>query len=120
LVKYATPPDPKPGDPPPPLYGILFQDEQAYFSQRWRIVGPDDTNGTMFSIAGDLSRPEYEWNRDRFWDPFWARHINDNSRMAVSAQVLLVTGQDPNTNWWRIFSINASWGTMARRWRWRS
>ncbi len=120
LVKYAPPPPPqKPDDPPPPEYGILFQDEQAYFSQRWRIVGPDDTQGTMFSIAGDLSRPEYAWNKERFWCPFWARHIKDDSRMAVSAQVLLVTGKDPVANRWRIYSINSSWGTMDRSWRWR-
>jgi hypothetical protein len=119
LVKYAPPPPPKPGDPAPPRYGILFQDEQAYFSQRWRIVGPDDTKGTMFSIAGDLGRPEYEWNKDRFWCPFWSDHINDDSRMAVSSQVLLVTGKAPGTNLWRIYSINFSWGTMDRSWRWR-
>ena len=118
LVKYATPPQ-DPNNPNPPLYGILFQDEQAYFSQRWRIVGPDDTRGTQFSIAGDLSRPEYAWDRSRYWCPFWARHINDDSRMAVSAQVLLVTGKDPVANRWRIYSINASWGTMDRSWRWR-
>lgn len=119
LVKYATPPT-LPGDPPPPpLYGILYQDEQAYFSQRWRIVGPDDAHGGTFSIANDLTRHEYEWHRERFWCPFWARHINDDSRMAVSAQVILVTGQHPVTHQWQIYSINASWGTLDRSWRWR-
>jgi hypothetical protein len=125
LVKYAPPPpppNPMPVDLPPqpwPEYGILFQDEQAYFSQRWRIVGPDDTQGVMFSIARDLSRPEYEWNKKTFWCPFWAHYINEDSRMAVSAQVLLVTGKDTSVNKWRIYSINASWGTMDRSWRWR-
>ncbi|HET6978327.1 MAG TPA: hypothetical protein VFI24_18495 [Pyrinomonadaceae bacterium] len=119
LVKYTPKPNPKPDDPFRPRFGILFQDEQAYFSQRWRIVGPDDKNGATFSIASDLSRPEYAFDRDRFWDPFWADLIDDNSRMAVSAQVLLVTGKAPNSNSWRIYSINSSWGTMDRSWRWR-
>src|SRR5262249_9138039 len=43
-----------------------------------------------------------------------------------SAQVLLVTGRapapdpnQPNPNPWQIYSINSSWGTMDRSWRWR-
>jgi hypothetical protein len=102
-------------------FSLLFQDEQAYFSQRWRVVGPHDTKGTFFSLAGDLGQPAYEWNLGTYWDPFKSGHINDLSRLAVSAQVLLVTGMDPAaaTNPWRIYSTNFSWGTMDRTWRWR-
>ena len=102
-------------------FALLFQDEQAYFSQRWRLVGPDDIGGAMFSLMKDLpSQPEYHWNRDTYWSPFDApQHINANSRLAVSAQVLLVTGIDPANNKSKIYSINFSWGTMDRSWRWR-
>lgn len=108
-------------DGPTPTYSLLFQDEQAYFSQRWRVVGPDDVNGVMFSLVADLtSRPEYKWDPTTYWDPFKAGHINDDSRLAVSGQVVLVTGQDPATLQWRIYSTNFSWGTMDRTWRWRN
>jgi hypothetical protein len=105
-------------------YALLFQDEQAYFSQRWRLVGPDDTAGAMFSLMKDLpSQPGYEWEREKYWSPFDGprsqQHINAQSRLAVSAQVLLVTGIDPANSKWKIYSINFSWGTMDRTWRWR-
>ncbi len=102
-------------------FALLFQDEQAYFSQRWRLVGPDDKEGALFSLIGDLpNQPEYRWDREKYWSPFDApQHINGNSRLAVSAQVLLVTGTDPATSTWKIYSINFSWGTMDRTWRWR-
>lgn len=100
-------------------YLLLYQDEQFYFSQRWRIVGPDDTKGSMFNLPVDLQRAEYQWNRATYWSPLDNGHINADSRLAVSAQVLLLTGQIPGTNTWRIYSINASWGTMDRTWRWR-
>lgn len=102
-------------------FALIFQDEQTYFSQRWRLVGPDDTAGAMFSLMKDLpSQPGYLWNRDTYWSPFDApQHINGKSRLAVSAQVLLVTGIDPAVSRWKIYSINFSWGTMDRSWRWR-
>jgi hypothetical protein len=101
-------------------YSLLYLDEQLYFSQRWRLVGPDDTKGAMFSLVGDLAnQAKYEWNPNTYWTPFNAGHINDDTRLAVSAQVLLVTGKDPVTGDWRIYSINFSWGTMDRTWRWR-
>jgi hypothetical protein len=101
-----------------PSYSLLYQDEQAYFSQRWRLVGPDDDKGAMFSLVADLThQPLYEWQSATYWCPFKTGHINDDSRLAVSAQVLLVTGKDPGTPNWQIYSINFSWGTMDRSWR---
>ncbi len=106
-------------------FALLFQDEQAYFSQRWRLVNPDDKAGATFSLIGDLPRqPAYQWDREKYWSPFdfgvnTPQHINAQSRLAVSAQVLLVTGKDPATNTTKIYSINTSWGTMDRTWRWR-
>lgn len=99
-------------------YALLYQDEQLYFSQRWRLVGPDDKKGAMFSLVGDLERqPAYQWRPENYWSPFDEGHINAGSRLAVSGQVILVTGQDPVTHAWRIYSINFSWGTMDRTWR---
>jgi hypothetical protein len=120
LVKHQPdPPDPN-SPPPPPSYSLLFQDEQLYFSQRWRFVGYEDNKAAMFSLVGDLTRPkEYAWNPNTYWCPFKSGHINDDSRLAVAAQVLLVTGRDPSANAWRIYSINFSWGSMDRTWRWR-
>jgi hypothetical protein len=102
-------------------FALLFQDEQAYFSKRWRLVGPDDDAGAMFSLMHDLSSQTlYHWDREKYWSPFDSpQHINAQSRLAVSAQVLLVTGIDPVSKRWKIYSINASWGTMDRTWRWR-
>jgi hypothetical protein len=74
-------------------YALLYQDEQTYFSQRWRLIGPDDKKGALFSLAADLeSQLDYHWNPKTYWDPFKAGLIDDDSRLAVSAQVLLVTG----------------------------
>lgn len=104
-----------------PSFALLFLDEQSYFSRRWRLVDPDDKAGAMFSLINDLtSQPAYQWEPQKYWSPFHSpQHINDQSRLAVSAQVLLVTGRDPVENKWKIYSINFSWGTMDRTWRWR-
>src|SRR5688572_14396094 len=118
LVKHE--PSPTETNPSPkPFYSLLFQDEQLYFSQRWRLVGQDDHKGAMFSLMGDLGQPLYQWNRNTYWCPFKNDHITDASRLAVAAQVLLVTGRDPVSKIWRIYSINFSWGSMDRTWRWR-
>ena len=106
-------------------FALLFQDEQAYFSKRWRLVSPDDDAGAMFSLMHDLSsQPLYQWDREKYWSPFDSKpglpqHINAQSRLAVAAQVLLVTGFDPVAKRSKIYSINTSWGTMDRTWRWR-
>lgn len=105
----------------PNTYSLLYHDEQTYFSQRWRLASPDDNKSAMFSLVGDLERqPAYNWVRANYWSPFEHGHINADSRLAVSAQVVLVTGEDPVTHAKRIYSINFSWGTMDRTWRVRN
>ena len=103
-------------------YGILWIDEQSYFSERWRLVHPDDN---LFSLFRDWAllgvvrsllpwlRIKYRFNKKKFWCPFKAGGIDDRSRLAVSRQTLVVTGRK------EIYSINFSWGTMDRTWRWR-
>ena len=106
-----------------PFFSLLFQDEQLYFTQRWRMVDPLDNKGVSFALFTRLTEPEFNWNPDTYWCPFRNRHITDQSRLAVSAQVLLVTGKVPHLDMrdgWRIYSINFSWGTMDRTWRWRN
>jgi hypothetical protein len=106
----------------PHKFALLFQDEQWYFNQRWRLVDPEDNKGLMGGpIMADLkSNPEYSWNPDTYWCPFRNGHINDRSRLAVAAHVLLVTGHDPVANVPRIYSINFSWATIDRTWRHRA
>ncbi len=114
------------------VFALLYIDEQTFFSQRWRLVGPDDRAGLMFSLTADLAANParygpvgYPWDERFFWSPFGppggppVGPIGDKSRLAVSAQVVLVTadlapGIEPV-----IYSINFSWGTMDRTWRWR-
>jgi len=109
----------------PDSYALLYTDEQSYFTQRWRMVHPDDYRGMNFSVVGDLpdeatrKLPRYNWNPATYWCPFRAGHIGRRSRLAVSRQVLLVTGEDPATGAALIYSINFSFSTMDRTWRWR-
>lgn len=108
-------------------YALLYIDEQSYFVQRWRMVDPRDTNGMSLALATDLENNPglYGWNPAAYWCPFRAGQIAANSRLAVSRQVLLVTAPDPgNTDPAHpaavIYSINFSYATMDRSWRWRS
>jgi hypothetical protein len=107
-------------------FAVLYLDEQSYFSPRWRLADPSDYRGTVMTLAADLAMNpgptgRYPWTADKYWSPFPAGKIGLTSRMAVSAQVILVTGEllvkgpDP-----LIYSINFSWGTMDWTWRWRS
>jgi hypothetical protein len=110
-------------------YRILYIDEQMFFTQRWRAIGPDDHAGLTFALTVDLDadtgRPlflqRYLWVPANYWDPFTAlpASITPQSRMAVAAQVILVTGVDPAQGP-VIYSINFSYGTMDRSWRWRT
>lgn len=102
-------------------YALLYLDEQTYFSRRWRLVGPDDGGQLLFSLAADLNNPfgNYEFDRNIYWSPF-PQHIGRRSRLAVAAQVLLVTGDaDNEATRSLIYSTNFSWATMDRTWRWR-
>jgi hypothetical protein len=108
-------------------YALLYLDEQSYFVQRWRMVDPRDAKGLTLALATDLNNNPglYGWNPAAYWCPFRAGQIAANSRLAVSRQVLLVTAPDLlNTNPARptavIYSINFSYATMDRSWRWRS
>ena len=118
----------------PDGYALLYQDEQSYFTQRWRLVHPDDYQGLMFALVPDLhadlqrepSRQLYHWNPHAYWCPFRSGYIGAQSRLAVAAQVLVVNGEDParitetdRTRAALIVSINFSWATMDRTWRWR-
>ncbi len=106
-------------------HALLYIDEQSYFTQRWRLVDPEDHRGAGLALVkglhDDLARehPLYNWNPHTYWCPFRAGHIGRKSRLAVSRQVLLVTGADPVANEPAIYSINFSHSTMDRSWRWR-
>ncbi len=129
-------PDPAPVPPtaivtnpqqPPDTYAILYHDEQFYFTQRWRLVHPDDFKGPMFALVKDLDedtrrgQPLYRWRKETYWCPFRAGQVGPRSRMAVAAQVLLVTGGDPPDGGQPLlFSTNFSYATMDRTWRWRA
>jgi hypothetical protein len=104
----------------PDAYALLYIDEQSYFTQRWRLVHPDDFRGLMFALVDDLTRNpgRYNWNSQTYWCPFRAGHIGSKSRLAVSRQVLLVNGED-DSGTPVIYSLNFSFSTMDRTWRWR-
>ena len=107
-------------------YALLYLDEQILFTKRWRLVHPDDYRNTMFTLVKDLNadlhrdptQKVYNWNPSTYWCPFRAGHVGPRSRLAVAAQVLLVNGEDP-TGEAAIYSINFSFSTMDRSWRWR-
>ena len=110
-------------------YGILWMDEQAVFSERWRLVHPDDCDFGAFRDVVPSSLVQYmaktpwyhtlAFDRRKFFCPFRARHINQHSRMAVARQVIVVSGYDPRSRRPLLYSINFSFGTGDRTWRWR-
>jgi hypothetical protein len=106
-------------------FALLYIDEQSYFVQRWRMADPRDTNGPSTALVGGLASNAsfYGWNRATYWDPFQAGQIAASSRMAVSRQVVLVSAPDPLKPGQPaavIYSINFSYATIDRSWRWRS
>jgi hypothetical protein len=114
-----------PGD----AYGILWLDEQAVLSERWRLLDPDDCKFGSFKdvvpsaavqyLEKDFDHENFRFDRSRFWCPMRAGHVNPDSRMAVSRAVICVSGRDPDTGEWEIYSINFGFGTSDRTWRWR-
>jgi len=106
----------------PQEFALLFLDEQSYFSQRWRLAHADDWDGLMFALARGLhdSPAIYGWNRDTFWDPFKAACVTAQSRLAVSRQIVVLSGIDSGTGNHELYSINYSWATSDHTWRWRA
>lgn len=108
-------------------YVVLFIDEQSRFSNRWRAVDPEDYEPLElgnFLFAAEVQsklaiyRDLFDYDYDRFWDPLAAQCVNDNSRLAVARQIIAVNGKDGRKD--EIYTINYSWGTMDRTWRWRA
>ncbi len=111
----------------PVRYALLLIDEQTYFSQRWRLADPADTEGLMFALVKDLKDEEGRseklyphWDRAKWWSPFHAGRIAANSRLAVAGQIVLVTGNPPNSGQPLIYSTNFSFSSMDTTWRWRA
>lgn len=102
-------------------YAGLWIDEQTFFTERWHLIDPDDHEGALISIVERLETDpdRYGWKPQLYWCPFRTGHIGPRSRMAVAAQVVMVTGEDPVTKVAMLFSINFSFGTIDRTWRWR-
>ena len=103
-------------------FALLFLDEQSFFSQRWRLADPSDRHGLSVALIRDLADNPNKyplWNPLLFWSPFQHGRIGLRSRLAVSAQVVLVTGDLPGDAAPLIYSTNFSWATMDRTWRWR-
>lgn len=103
-------------------FAILWIDEQSYFTQRWRLLHPtDDVAGDLFSLQRTLKDKPLDFNFDRgkFWCPFLAGAINDDSRMAVTRFIIAVTGVDHNTKRPEIYTICFAYGVCDHTWRWR-
>lgn len=109
-------------------FAILWCDEQTYFTQRWRLLHPTlDTAGDAVSLARQLRyNPEYfRFELSRFWDPFAHDCIHSQSRMAVTRQVIAVSGHDqvsvgPGRQLTpEIYTICFAFGMCDYTWRWR-
>lgn len=114
----------------PYSYGILWIDEQSYFSEHWRLLHPKDNDwGRLreWGMAGALkrvftletlrSRTFFDPIWKKFWCPFKNKCIRDHSRMAVAKYIIVLTGILDRRH--VIFSIGYNWGGMDRSWRWR-
>jgi hypothetical protein len=90
--------------PPPGAFGILWLDEQAALSQRWRLLHPRDSKFSGFAdivpsaivqyLDRDATYGTLRFDQSKFWCPFRAGSINRFSRMAVSRQVVVTSGFD--------------------------
>ena len=103
-------------------YAILWFDEQTYFTTRWRLLHPtDDTLGDLFSLPTALRHnPEwFDFKLANYWCPFRANFIDDDSRMNVNRNIVVVTGKDPVQNRYEIYTIVFNYGLCDHSWRWR-
>ncbi len=101
-------------------YAILWIDEQTYFTQRWRLAHPtQDILGDLFSVGRAIKdNPEYfQFDQQKFWQPFTDDLINDDSRMVVKRQIILLTGRNKAVH--EIYSICFNYGVCDHSWRWR-
>ncbi|HVF22662.1 MAG TPA: hypothetical protein VM941_06295 [Pyrinomonadaceae bacterium] len=120
MVKLGPPGQPEAGMVQ--AYAILWFDEQTYFTQRYRLVHPtDDILGDLFSLPHYMrDNPEwYDFHLSRYWCPFRAHLINDDSRMVLRRNVIAVTGKNPTTQQWEIYTIVYNYGLCDHSWRWR-
>lgn len=114
--------------PPADAFAILWLDEQAVLSERWRLVSPDDSRFGGFRDIIPSAMVQYmdkdfvhfRFDRTKFWDPMRSGHVTRDSRMAISRQVIVLSGSDPASGEPQFFTINFSFGTSDRTWRWRS
>ena len=105
----------------PQRFALLFLDEQSYFSQRWRLAHPDDCEGLLFALTPDLFNGFYNFDLKKFWCPFKAGRVTEQSRLAVTRQVVVINGLDPTKNEVQcLYSINFSWATSDYTWRYRT
>ena len=103
-------------------YGLLWIDEQTYYSERWRLVHPDDDDWNPIRGIAAYSGPgllPYQgpdahlhfklWDpyedpmlfggplkESLFWCPFKTGYIRSWSRLAVARQTIIVCGQAPD------------------------
>ncbi len=125
-------------------WGILWCDEQTFFTKRWRLVDPRDNLPAKLNLPDDVNLSVHalvendrskgilngmiDFDIQRFIasDPFEQGNIDERSRLAVARQVLVVNGTRkvlvPNGSR-RIekqdclYSINFSYGSIDRQWR---
>jgi hypothetical protein len=97
-------------------YGLLWCDEQSFFTQRWRLASPDDYRALAVSLVDRLQgQPvRYGWKPELYWCPFRTGHVGPRSRLAVGAYVLLVTGEDPQSKEALLCSVNFSFASIDR------
>jgi hypothetical protein len=103
-------------------YAVLWIDEQTYFTQRWRLLHPtEDILGDLASLPHLLrSNPDwFHFADQRFWSPFRADLIRDDSRMAVRRHIVAITGYDPGARRHEIYTCAFNFGICDHTWRWR-
>jgi hypothetical protein len=111
-------------------FAVLWTDEQTGFTERWRLLDlADHKFGSPFKpiigLVTDSEKrenyyPDAPFDAATFWSPLADGNITPESRMAVSRQIVVLTGRDPDE--WQpeeLYTIHFGWPTMDRSWRWR-